>query len=425
MRLSQSWIFAVLTLFAAAVLDGCAPKAATTPSPPPFPETAAPSPVGLVAATTPEGSPMKEAIVTRLNDFSRRLYAQAAPAVPGNLAVSPLGSFVLLDLLYEGSAGAAHEEIARVTGFTPASLGEIATLLDTLKSDQLSLAQRIFLDDKRARLVDAYLKKVGALLDEPVLVVPFSDPPRAVAVINGWVEQRTKGLIKNFLPELPPLTVAVLASVLHYKGQWAHPFPKGATYPSSFAAPAGPMKVSMMRLLSKELALIPLPRGQAVVLPHSDNTEMLLMLPDEGSTPDQFLEGLKPEELRGVHPSGDVVVELPRFEFEVETFELTPAWKALGLRATTTGADMSPMLVMEPPVPIELIVYHKTYVKVNEEGTEAAAATAVVMIPKGAPSHREEPKVIRFDRPFAFVLRDSKSGAVLMMGRVEQPTPAE
>ena len=363
--------------------------------------------------------------MSQLNDFSRRLYSRVAPTMEGNLAVSPLGSFVLLDLLYEGSRGPAHDEMAKVLGFTPASLTEVASLLKSLESPQLSLAQRIFLDDQRAVLVDAYLQRVGGLLDEPVLLVPFgTDMKRAVATINGWVEERTRGLLKDFLPELPPLTVCVLVSALHYQGQWAHPFPQANTMPGDFAGPGGSMKVSMMRLASDDVALFSVPGGRAVVLPHTDKTEMLLILPDEGRTPDQMLEGLDSGVFRAAPSGGDVVVELPRFEFTVDTFELTEAWREVGLRATTGSADMSAMLRLDPPDPVELIVYHKTYVKVNEEGTEAAAATAVVMVPKGAPASRQEPEVIRFDRPFAFVLRDSSNGAVLMMGRVEEPTPA-
>lgn len=359
--------------------------------------------------------------MSRLNDFSTRLYGQVAPGMTGNLAVSPLGSFVLLDLLYEGSAGAAHEEIARVLGFSSQSLAEVGSLVKSLHSERLSLAQKIYLD-QQAKLVPAYLQRVGPLLDEPVEVVEFGRPEEAQALINAWVSERTKGLIQDFLPKLPPLTVSVLVSVLHYQGHWAHPFPKQATAPADFAAPSGPMKVPMMRLQSQELAPFPVTHGQGVVLPHTDKTEMLLLLPDKDSSPDEVLAGLDFAVGRDRRPDGrSVVVELPRFQFEVPTFELTKAWAGLGLSATVSDADMSPMLILEPPAPIEMKVYHKTFVKVNEEGTEAAAATAVVMVPKGGRSEPEPPLLLRFDRPFAFVLRDSQSGAVLMLGRVEEP----
>lgn len=403
-------------------LAGCAPRGA---SPDQAISTASP---GAAQTATPSVAP-DAAIVTKLNSFSQNLYARAAAGQKGNLAVSPLGSFILLDMLYEGSTGPAHDEMAKVMGFSPDSLAQVGTLVKTLDAlPSLSLAQKIYLDEK-AKLVETYLQKVGPLLDEPVQVVPFADdPPGAVKIVNEWVETRTKGLIKDFLKPLPPLTVSVLVSVLHFQGKWAYQFPAQATLPAPFTPLNGAAyQVPMMSVTLTGWQPPVAPKAQAVVLPYTDDTEMLLLLPNPGSSPDDVLATVDPGLGLGMKPQGEdkVIVDLPRFEFEVPTFELTQAWAGVGLSKTVGNPDLTPMLRLEPPSPLQLMVFHKTYIKVNEEGTEAAAATAVVIMRKGTSSEEgSPPQRIRFDRPFAFVLRHSISGAVLMMGRVESPDKA-
>lgn len=419
----------VCVFTAAVTIYACAPSPPTAPASP------------AVSVTTPAlGAPQNRETpasaaavvasetVSQLNEFSAKLYAQVAPSQPGNLAVSPLGSFILLEMLYEGSAGKAHQEIERVVGFSPGSLTRVGDLVESLDGlPSLSLAQKIYLGEK-AQLVQAYLAKVEPLLAEPVQVVPFaSDPAGAVQVINGWVEARTKGLIKDFLRPLPPLTVSVLVSVLHFQGKWAHQFPPAATLPAPFTPSGGAAyNVNMMSVSLPGWKLLALARGQGVVLPYTDDVEMLLLLPGSGETPDSLLADLDLTVGLGQKPEGSapVIVDLPRFEFEVPTFELTKAWTGVGLNQTVGDPDLSPMLVLDPPTPLELLVYHKTFLKVNEEGTEAAAATAVAVVRKGGAASETVPQRIRFDRPFAFVLRHSVTGAILMLGRVEKPNPS-
>jgi serpin B len=416
-------------------LSACTPTVAPPPtvaSPPtggavhpatPVPETLTPA----TLAATPTQPGVTTAMAANLNSFSLKLYGEVAKEQKGNLAVSPLGSFILLQMLYEGSTGPAHDEMASVLGLSPTSLAEVGALvteLDALPS--LALAQKIYLD-KKAKLVEAYLQRVGPMLAEPVQVLPFADdPPAAVRIINDWVALRTKGLIKNFLSPLPPLTVSVLVSVLHFQGKWLYQFPKDATAPADFTLSDGnKLKVSMMRLQTKGITLFTVAGGRGVILPYTDDTEMVLTLPDAGTSADGLWSSVIAADYPGVKTTGalPVVVELPRFKFEVPTFQMTEHWKGAGLEQTVSNPDLTPMLVLEPPSPLELMVFHKTFIKVDEEGTEAAAATAVAITRKGG-SVEPPPETIRFDRPFGFLLRHSKTGAILMLGRVERPDEA-
>lgn len=381
-------------------------------------------------AGTPTSTPLAHiarpdmGLVPNLNEFSRRMYLEVARAQKGNLAVSPLGSFTLLSLLYEGSAGTAKEAIADTTGFTPESLGQMTELVRTLEAlPSLSTAQKIYIDDK-ARLRADYLEKVSALLTDAVQPVSFSRDPAAVTnSINAWVEDRTGGLIKNFLPQLPPDTVSVLVSCLHFKGQWVTEFRESETMPGEFTTPEGEkIWVSMMRMHKKDVSLFKMEGSKGLLLPFRDGTEMVLLLPEEGKTPDQLMStldlGALKRDLAVADEKTEVTIALPRFEFEVDTFALTQAWAAMGLGSLLSNPDLSPML--EAPVPVDLEIFHKTFVKVDEKGAEAAAATAVVQVKREV---LRKPKTvsIHFDRPFLFALRDGQSGAIFMLGRVEQP----
>ena len=147
---------------------------------------------------------------------------------------------------------------------------------------------------------------------------------------------------------------------------------------------------------------------------------MVFLLPDPGQTPDKALSAFYREPLESAE---EVTLKLPRFEFEIPTFELTEAWEKIGLSQVVNDPDLSQMLILEKKVPLALEIFHKTYVKVNEEGTEAAAATAVAVMSLGS-AVKPPPKILAFERPFAFILRHRSSGTVLMMGRVEQPEKA-
>ena len=423
--------FVVSGLLAAFALTSCTPAPApvneavvtTTPAVTRPPELVSASPTSSPEAATEEVSPE---LVDSLNDFSRKLYSEVAKEEKGNLAVSPLGSFFLLQMLYEASANSTREELSQVLGFSAASLSQTGTLSKRLVSvPGLSIGQKIYLD-KKAKLVESYLKRVGPWLAEPVQLIPFAtDPTGAVKIVNDWVELRTRGTIKNFLEPLPTTTVSTLVSTLYFKGQWQTPFPKESTSPSSFVSSGQPpFQVPMMTVSLPGLEVLEVPGGQAVVLPYTDDIEMLLILPDEGVGTEAIWKQLDLGVGRGKRPDGEggeVVVSLPRFKFETPTMELTQIWQHLGLKESVTSPDLSAMLTWKSPPPLGLSVFHKAYLHVDEEGTEASAATGVAIGVTSIEVEAEPPKSIRFDRPFNFVLRHSQSGAVLMLGRVEEP----
>lgn len=419
-------------------VGACSPQPVPPGPAPSTPVQVVPQPVALettlpspeVSSTSLASSQVDPQLVAELNSFSLKLYQAVAPEQKGNLAVSPLGSFILLQMLYEGSRGEAREELAAQLRFSPESLFEVAAMSKELTAvGTLSVAQKIYLD-KKAKLTEAYLRKVGSLLSEPVQVVSFaSDPTGATKIINDWVELRTKGAISDFLATLPAETVSTLVSVMHFQGKWAHAFAKEETAVADFTRSDGTTyKVDMMSTELPGLRPLELPAGLGVVLPYTDDVEMLFVLPEEGAAPESVWKGLDLEAGLGAQPDpqGDPVrLFLPSFEFATETLRLDNAWRKLGLEQTVNQPDLGNMFDWKSPPTLTLSVFHKTYLRVDEEGTEAAAATAAGVAVTSMPvNEAEPPREIRFDRPFAFVLRHARSGAVLMLGRVEAPTPA-
>lgn len=365
-----------------------------------------------------------QATIESLNRFSFNLYRTVAKEKNGNLAVSPLGSYILSAMLEPGAQGPAKQAISKALALDSSTLESVRSLMEHLElSPSLNLAQKIYLASQVSVTSD-YLDQVTPFLEEPTENVSFrEDPLGAVKIINDWVEDKTAGLITDFLLPLPKRTISVLVSVLHFKGQWANPFDPKDTKVGTFTRADGTtLSVPMMTLPSASLTLRRTKTGQLLTLPYADQTECLLFLPDPGQSPESLLEdsaGLVA--LKSQQKSDSVVkLELPRFEFETDTFELTPAWKALGLAPLLSRPDLTPMLGKKLSRDLDLKVFHKTYIKADEEGTEAAAATAVVITLTSAPDSFG-PQVVRFDRPFLFLLRNSESKAIFMLGRVDHP----
>ncbi len=378
---------------------------------------------GQSEQASPSGPP-PEAVIQGLNNFSIALYNDVAKNHHSNLAVSPLGSYILIAMLHTGAQGAAREAIEENLGIDDSSLQGVSALVSSLDAaPSLNIAQKIYLSFQTS-IFPEYLSRVSPLLIDPTERVPFlEDPEKAVAIINEWVEEKTAGLIQDFLPKLPRQTLSVLVSVLHFKGQWAVKFdPRNTTAAHFTRSDGSKITVPMMRLKTT-LPLRQTETGTLVTLKYTDETECLLFLPNPGHSPESLLLDPESQELltSAFLPPEKIRLELPRFEFETDTFSLTKAWSNLGLAPLVSDPNLSGMLEFTGKVPrLDLLVFHKTYVKVDEEGTEAAAATAVAVVARGAAA-QPEPLLVRFDRPFLFLLRHSESKAIFMLGRVEQP----
>ena len=256
----------------------------------------------------------------------------------------------------------------------------------------------------------------------------------AEATINRWVEDKTKQKIRELIPPggLEDGNLVVVDAI-YFKGMWVLQFHKDATRDEAFYLEGGRKMQTPLMHRYTELRHFQANGYQAVDLDYrGGDLSMLVLLPDKK-------DGLRDLEARlsarMLHDCvarmlvRDVKLFLPRFRMTWGTVELGAPLRALGmpLAFTRYQADFSGINGYEPPHDDSLFiasVFHKAFIEVNEEGTEAAAATAILMIASSSFLPQKPPRVpvFRADHPFLFVIRDRKSGAILFLGRVADPS---
>jgi serpin B len=377
-----------------------------------------------------------------LGSFAADLYGVLAKeAGDSNLVFSPASVVTALVMTYAGAEGTTAEEMA-------------ATLHLGLEGDTLHQAfnslDRI-LESRSWEGKDAEGKDVGVLVrtanslwaqrdlafQQPFLdtlalnygagvrLVDYkTEAERARRAINDWVAGQTEDKITDLIPEgaLDALTRLVLVNAVYLDATWANQFDKALTTDGRFTTIGGdPVTTPMMR----QSAGFPYAKGegwQAVELPYlRDELSMIVIVPDEGGfaqVEGRLAEGLIAEVRALLSPGAEVDLSLPKFEFRTQA-GLSDALRALGMQRAfdPQAADFSGMTEEEALFIDDVI--HEAYIAVDEEGTEAAAATAVVMRATAMPAQQI---TLVVDRPFLFALQDRDTGALLFLGRVTDPT---
>ncbi|HOG45852.1 MAG TPA: serpin family protein [Anaerolineae bacterium] len=353
-----------------------------------------------------------------------------------NLFCSPYSISQALAMTYAGAKGATAQEMAQALAFTlpqerlhPAfnALDQVlASRGANVAKDQgerfsLHVTNALWGQQDYAFLpafLDVLAENYGAglrLLD----LKGASDASRQT--INRWVEEQTAEKIKDLLPEgsIDSLTRLVLTNAIYFNAGWKNPFQAQATQEGAFHLLDGSSVTVPMMRQGERMGYVAGQGWQAVELPYvGDELSMVVVLPAEGQF-EAVARGLDAATLatmtQGLKPT-DVALALPRFKFEAKA-ELKEALVKLGMaQAFSQDADFSGM-TERPELYIDQ-VYHKAFVAVDEKGTEAAAATAVAMRVTAAPA---EPKQVRVDRPFIFLIRDAETGAILFLGHVVNP----
>jgi serpin B len=254
-----------------------------------------------------------------------------------------------------------------------------------------------------------------------------ADPEAARQKINAWVEARTHDKIKDLLgPDtVRRETDLILTNAIYFKAAWESPFSKLLTTSQDFSSPAGPIKVPLMNKVSQYRYLDAVGDDlQVAELPYEGgDLAMVILLPRARDGLDRLESSLTSEKLEGwigtLGAPRMVNLSIPRFKLE-EKRELSAILKAMGMplafshQADFTGIATGRGLFLSA-------VVHKAFVDVNEEGTEAAAATGVVMVRTAMRRPEPDPVVFRADHPFLFLIRDIKTGSILFMGRMVKP----
>jgi serpin B len=367
--------------------------------------------------------------------FALDLYRQVSDAADlqgKNLFYSPLSIYLAFAMTYAGASGTTADQMADTFGFDAAQgLHPALNLLDQRlsgnKDFQLAIANSLWGQDGFA-FRQPYLEELARSYGAGLRLVDFVEAANREAArlaINGWVEEQTNDRIKDLVPQgvLTELTRLVLANAIYFKADWRFSFPKGSTADRPFTLNDGTVvQVPSMHRGNTPLRYADLTEYEAVELPY-DGTDisMLVLLPRKGKL-EAVEDWLDPQSLigtvNGLEPR-TVSVTMPKFEFTVD-LALKVHLQAMGITAPFDPGQADFSGIADPakePLYIQDAL-HKAFVKVDEEGTEAAAATAIII---GTTSMPVDVVELVIDRPFVFLIRDAATGTVLFAGRVMDP----
>lgn len=390
------------------------------------------------AASAPRGAdtippPPRGPAPTLYAPLGLGLFRQVAAAKPGeNAFVSPLSAGMALAMVYNGATGETQRQMAEVLGLDARGVDEVNAanreLRAALRSAGVELSVANALWARRGVPFEAaFTERVRAAYGAEVAEVSFTDPATA-ARINAWVARETRGRIRELVQApMDPALVLYLTNAVYFKGRWADEFPKSATRDRPFRLPGG---TASPRPTMHRMGRYGYREGdgfRAVRLPYRGGRMALyVFLPDSSSSLAAFRERLTAarwDRWMTEFAPREVDVALPRFRAE-GTFPLVEPLGALGMRDAFDPARAS-LRAMLPAsffrggrnVFISEAV-QKTWIEVNEEGTEAAAATGLGVSVTSAPP---PPVPFVVDRPFIAAVRDDRTGALLFVGQVTDP----
>lgn len=383
----------------------------------------------LLSSAVLAADPPKEAIKSTASGnsaFAFELYARLA-AKDGNVFFSPYSISSALGMTWAGARGATADELAKTLHFTPDTHAGLAALNQQLIGKktgyQLSVANRLYAA-KLVKLLEPFTTLAKEQYGAPVEQVDFtSDETRKR--VNQWVEDQTNKRIKDLIGPgvFNADTRLALINAIYFKGTWATQFDKKATKPQPFFSGSKKLEVPLMFAKLERSARARYGQSadaQVLELPYQGgDVTMIVILPtarDGLPALEKKLDAAAFEKLLKTLRPSEVDVWLPRFKIEQQA-ALGPTLAAMGMPSAfrESAADFSGMTGGKG-LWISAVI-HKAFVEVNEEGTEAAAATAVVTITDSV----ELTASFRADHPFLFALRDNKSGAVLFLGRLVEP----
>ena len=371
------------------------------------------------------------------SEFAFDFY-QAVRSEDGNLFYSPHSISIALAMTYGGARGETASQMASAMSFTlsPEELHPAFNYLDLELATRNELPEYEEGEGFVLRVANATWGQVGYPFLESYLdllaenygagiyLVDFStDTESARLLINDWVEEQTEDKIQDLIPPggVDSLTRLVLTNAIYFFAPWDFPFELEDTSDAAFNLMSGETVTVPMMSQIKELQYLDGDGYQVVEMPYNGQTlSMTLILPDEGSfeTVESTLAGSTVAAMIDGLEVTNVTLSMPRFEFESQ-FNLNAVLQDMGMvdAFSETSADFSGM---DGSTDLYISgVLHKAFVSVDEEGTEAAAATAVIV---GTTSVPPPPIPVTLDRPFIFLIRDIPTGAILFVGRVVDPS---
>ena len=360
-------------------------------------------------------------------DFAFNLFRAQTKGKNENVLISPFSAHSALCMTLNGAAGKTLEQMSSALGTTPDGVeqlnrtnGEIRAQLTDNKDVKLEIANAIYAD-KSTPFKKSFIDLCQAKYDAAVHDEDFGSP-ETVKKINAWCNEKTHGKITEILQKLTKQEKMVLLNAIYFKGAWQNKFDKNATRDDRFTTENGEKTPISMMHSRGHLSYFKGSDFASISLPYAGGKQqMYIFLPSE-STGIAALEGQFTKQnwtkwIASYKPT-NITLSLPKFKIEYST-ELKPALMAIGMHnAFDPTADFTKMI--EKSAWISRVL-QKTYMDVSEEGTEAAAVTAVVMAPRAMSAAPKVEIEFRVDKPFILALVDQPTGEILFLGAVAKP----
>uniref|UniRef100_B8HS87 Proteinase inhibitor I4 serpin n=1 Tax=Cyanothece sp. (strain PCC 7425 / ATCC 29141) TaxID=395961 RepID=B8HS87_CYAP4 len=365
-------------------------------------------------------------ILSAQTRFSLKLFQAISQQNQGkNVLISPTSIALALSMTYNGAVGETQQAMAKameLQGITLADLNRAnadlkAVLQNPDPKVQLAIANSLWARQDFT-LKPNFIQLNRQFYGAEVTNLNFTDA-NAVNRINGWVSQNTRGKITQIVDRIQPDDVLFLINAIYFKGAWSQPFDPKATQNKPFYRAQGDNRPVPMMSLQEDLSYLSTEQFQAVSLPYGDKKRMRMdiFLPHKSSNLTSFTKTLTVQNWQNwlkQFSTREVALQFPRFKVEYGT-ELKPVLSSLGMGVAFTHQANFANLSPQPTLISQ--VKHKTFVEVNEEGTEAAAATSVGIMVTSA----RIPVEMVVDRPFFYAIRDEQTGAILFMGTMTNP----
>ncbi|AGN34735.1 putative serine protease inhibitor [Bacillus paralicheniformis ATCC 9945a] len=333
-----------------------------------------------------------------------------------NIFLSPYSIHQALVMTANGAAGDSRKELLGTLNLNQTDMTSINRMsqsvnrsLETLPHGEFSSANSIW---SKRELKESFQDAIKGLGDAYQL--------HDAEEINGWVKKKTKDRIDQIVDKVSSNTIAYIINAVYFRESWKHPFDPHMTAEQPFYSADGSAKKHPMMTQTNRFPYLENKHFQAVKLPFQDEgLSLAVFLPKKAANLEQLLAGMTYDQWRALHKGWtmkQVELKLPRFSFQTD-YMLNEPLKRLGMKTVFSSADFSNMFAGEGAAQIDK-VRHKTFIKVDEAGTEASAATAVEII-ESAPV----PEVtMTADHPFYFAIVDETSGMNLFVGSVAEPS---
>src|ERR1700737_1287484 len=369
------------------------------------------------------------------NAFGFRLLNALQKTVPsGNVVLSPVSAALDLSMALNGAGGQTRQEMLAALSLSGSEVAAInkanAQLIKIIRTPAtritLSVADSLWVDSRRATLRPDYAKQTQAWYDAEMADLDFSNPSAANR-INSWASKKTQGRISKVIDRIDPADLALLLNAVYFKGQWTHKFDKAQTQQRDFTLAGGSVKQVPRMAQSGRFDYFETPQMQAVRLSFGEgDLVMEVLLPAKSSSLGALEGELTPEHWRrwqAQYAPRSGKIELPRFELK-SNYRLNEPLQTLGMKRAfhPDGAQLTGMFSSAPGQPTAgrffiSSVLQSTYWTVDEEGSEAAAATATgIRTTAVAP-----PFQMIVDRPFFCAIEARRSGALLFIGAIYDP----